>query len=197
MSGSYAKVSLRRKSFGTRGKLGLGVQCSQRPHFEVRWLALEVKANMNCVQAIFVTIFLVAILAGDVYGLAIDHPLAKRSTKQQGTLTDERGREIENQAHANHRAVINELNERFAGYKDNCFPMPKGCRCVVGEQTIRHQDDRQCKNPISTTARPFGRGTVRTTTKIPAWRVTTTKIPPWRATTTRRPTTTTTYRRGG
>lgn len=83
-----------------------------------------------------------------------NHDIVKRSSKQRGNLTEERGRQIEDRARAGHREVINELNQRFAGYKENCFPMPKGCRCQEGSEVVRHMDESRCKNPITSTYRP-------------------------------------------
>lgn len=61
--------------------------------------------------------------------------------RQRGTLSEDRGRQIEEQARRNHGAVINELKEKFKNYKENCFPMPKGCRCVEkgpkGEEIVK------------------------------------------------------------
>uniref|UniRef100_A0A915PHQ2 Uncharacterized protein n=1 Tax=Setaria digitata TaxID=48799 RepID=A0A915PHQ2_9BILA len=58
---------------------------------------------------------------------------------------------IRERAQANYRAVINELNEKFRGLKEGCFPRPKGCLCVVGKDrdgrdiTERRLKDRDCK----------------------------------------------------
>uniref|UniRef100_A0A1I8EPF3 Uncharacterized protein n=2 Tax=Wuchereria bancrofti TaxID=6293 RepID=A0A1I8EPF3_WUCBA len=58
---------------------------------------------------------------------------------------------IRERAQANYRAVINELNEKFKGLKEGCFPRPKGCLCVIGKDqdgrdiTERRMKDRDCK----------------------------------------------------
>uniref|UniRef100_A0A8R1XTV8 Uncharacterized protein n=1 Tax=Onchocerca volvulus TaxID=6282 RepID=A0A8R1XTV8_ONCVO len=58
---------------------------------------------------------------------------------------------VRERAQANYRAVINELNEKFKGLKEGCFPRPKGCLCVIGKDqdgrdiTERRMKDRDCK----------------------------------------------------
>ncbi|VDK76284.1 unnamed protein product [Litomosoides sigmodontis] len=58
---------------------------------------------------------------------------------------------VRERAQANYRAVINELNEKFKGLKEGCFPRPRGCLCVIGKDqdgrdiTERRIKDRDCK----------------------------------------------------
>ncbi|VDM98308.1 unnamed protein product [Thelazia callipaeda] len=58
---------------------------------------------------------------------------------------------VREQAQINYRAVVHELNEKFKGFKEGCYPRPKGCLCVVGkdhngrEVTERRFEDRDCK----------------------------------------------------
>jgi len=58
---------------------------------------------------------------------------------------------VREQAQANQRAVIDELNNKFKGLRDGCFPRPKGCLCVVGkdangqDKTERFLNDADCK----------------------------------------------------
>uniref|UniRef100_A0A915B6M0 Uncharacterized protein n=1 Tax=Parascaris univalens TaxID=6257 RepID=A0A915B6M0_PARUN len=58
---------------------------------------------------------------------------------------------VRERAQANYAAVVNELNEKFKGLKEGCFPRPKGCLCVIGKDkngrdiTERRMKDRDCK----------------------------------------------------
>ncbi|CAJ0572451.1 unnamed protein product, partial [Mesorhabditis spiculigera] len=58
---------------------------------------------------------------------------------------------VRERAQANYRAVVNELNEKFKGLREGCFPRPKGCLCVTGkdsngrEITKRFMKDQECK----------------------------------------------------
>ena len=58
---------------------------------------------------------------------------------------------IREKAQANYAAVINELNEKFKGLREGCYPRPKGCLCVTGkdvngrEITQRYMKDSDCK----------------------------------------------------
>jgi len=62
---------------------------------------------------------------------------------------------VREKAQANYNKVVEELNDRFRNYKENCYPRPKGCLCVIGTDsngqdiTKRIHDDRECKNPAS------------------------------------------------
>lgn len=74
--------------------------------------------------------------------------------RQRGSMTDERGQQIEEQARRNHGAVIQELKDKFRNYKENCFPMPKGCRCVErgpkGEDIVKRiHVEAECRMPQS------------------------------------------------
>uniref|UniRef100_A0A914WAE6 Uncharacterized protein n=1 Tax=Plectus sambesii TaxID=2011161 RepID=A0A914WAE6_9BILA len=57
----------------------------------------------------------------------------------------------EERARANYANVIDELNAKFRGFKENCYPRPKGCLCVVGkakngtEITDRRMKEEDCK----------------------------------------------------
>ncbi|KRX23269.1 hypothetical protein T07_11411, partial [Trichinella nelsoni] len=66
------------------------------------------------------------------------------------TLTKERGEQIEKEAHANHKKVIEEMTNRFKDLKDNCFPRPKkGCRCTQPDGRLMYYDkDEDCKIKI-------------------------------------------------
>ncbi|KAE9421763.1 hypothetical protein Angca_000702 [Angiostrongylus cantonensis] len=58
---------------------------------------------------------------------------------------------VRERAQENYRAVLNELNMKFKGLKEGCFPRPKGCLCVVGKTpegrdiTERRVKDSDCK----------------------------------------------------
>uniref|UniRef100_A0A0M3ICK0 Thyroglobulin type-1 domain-containing protein n=1 Tax=Ascaris lumbricoides TaxID=6252 RepID=A0A0M3ICK0_ASCLU len=58
---------------------------------------------------------------------------------------------VREKAQANYAAVVNELNEKFKGLKEGCFPRPKGCLCVIGKDkngrdiTERRMKDKDCK----------------------------------------------------
>ncbi|TMS38030.1 hypothetical protein L596_004845 [Steinernema carpocapsae] len=58
---------------------------------------------------------------------------------------------VREQAQRNYAAVINELNEKFKGLKENCFPRPKGCLCIIGKDkdgrdiNDRRMKDKDCK----------------------------------------------------
>ncbi|CAJ0937183.1 unnamed protein product, partial [Mesorhabditis belari] len=58
---------------------------------------------------------------------------------------------VRDQAQANYRAVVNELNEKFKGLREGCYPRPKGCLCVTGKDrsgndiTRRFMKDTECK----------------------------------------------------
>ncbi|CAI4223851.1 unnamed protein product [Auanema sp. JU1783] len=58
---------------------------------------------------------------------------------------------VRERAQANYRAVVEELNNKFKGLKEGCFPRPKGCLCVVGKTaegrdiTERRMKDADCK----------------------------------------------------
>ncbi|KAK0398463.1 hypothetical protein QR680_002598 [Steinernema hermaphroditum] len=58
---------------------------------------------------------------------------------------------VREQAQRNYAAVVNELNEKFKGLKENCFPRPKGCMCIIGkdkdgrEINERRMKDKDCK----------------------------------------------------
>jgi len=58
---------------------------------------------------------------------------------------------VREQAQRNYAAVVNELNEKFKGLKENCFPRPKGCLCIIGKDrdgrdiTDRRMKDKDCK----------------------------------------------------
>ncbi|KAM3725973.1 Thioredoxin AMT13 [Dirofilaria immitis] len=84
-----------------------------------------------------------------------DETHCKISRKNKRT-TNERSSQnvrdpVRERAQANYRAVINELNEKFKGLKEGCFPRPKGCLCVIGKDrdgrdiTERRMKDRDCK----------------------------------------------------
>ncbi|KRY23972.1 hypothetical protein T12_430 [Trichinella patagoniensis] len=66
------------------------------------------------------------------------------------TLTKERGEQIEKEAHLNHKKVIEEMNNRFKDFKENCFPRPKkGCRCTQTDgRSIQYDKDEDCKIKI-------------------------------------------------
>ncbi|CAD5219038.1 unnamed protein product [Bursaphelenchus okinawaensis] len=46
---------------------------------------------------------------------------------------------VREKAQANYQAVVNELKEKFRGLKEGCYPRPKGCLCVVGNDKDGHQ----------------------------------------------------------
>ena len=58
---------------------------------------------------------------------------------------------IREKAQKNYAAVIQELNDKFRGLKEGCYPRPKGCLCVIGknaegrEITERRFKDIDCK----------------------------------------------------
>ncbi|VDM56207.1 unnamed protein product, partial [Angiostrongylus costaricensis] len=58
---------------------------------------------------------------------------------------------VRERAQENYRAVLNELNMKFKGLKEGCFPRPKGCLCVIGKTaegrdiTERRMKDSDCK----------------------------------------------------
>ncbi|VDD90670.1 unnamed protein product [Enterobius vermicularis] len=58
---------------------------------------------------------------------------------------------VAEKAKANYRKVVDELNEKFKGLKEGCFPRPKGCLCVIGKDrdgrdiTERRMKDEDCK----------------------------------------------------
>uniref|UniRef100_A0A0N5CGY1 Uncharacterized protein n=1 Tax=Strongyloides papillosus TaxID=174720 RepID=A0A0N5CGY1_STREA len=58
---------------------------------------------------------------------------------------------VTEQAKANYAKVIQELKTKFAGLKENCFPRPKGCMCIVGKDSLGHEitqkrwTDAECK----------------------------------------------------
>jgi len=58
---------------------------------------------------------------------------------------------VREKAQQNYQAVLNELNEKFKGLKEGCYPRPKGCLCVIGKDangrdlTERRMKDSDCK----------------------------------------------------
>ncbi|EFO18670.2 hypothetical protein LOAG_09824 [Loa loa] len=84
-----------------------------------------------------------------------DGALCKSLQKSKRTVNERPSQNIRDpvreRAQANYRAVINELNEKFKGLKEGCFPRPKGCLCVIGKDrngrdiTERREKDRDCK----------------------------------------------------
>jgi len=109
------------------------------------------------------------------------------------TASPEKQQQQIEKTQAGHREVINELNERFSGYREGCFPKPRGCSCTEGGRDVRYMTDAECKGPIATTRRPGAHGSVTPARPGANRQVTTTKyVPSWRTTTMR----TTTARRG-
>uniref|UniRef100_A0AC35U7A8 Thyroglobulin type-1 domain-containing protein n=1 Tax=Rhabditophanes sp. KR3021 TaxID=114890 RepID=A0AC35U7A8_9BILA len=41
-------------------------------------------------------------------------------------------------AQANYAKVVEELNNKFKGLRENCYPRPKGCMCIVGKDSLGH-----------------------------------------------------------
>uniref|UniRef100_A0A0N5A3H6 Uncharacterized protein n=1 Tax=Parastrongyloides trichosuri TaxID=131310 RepID=A0A0N5A3H6_PARTI len=54
-------------------------------------------------------------------------------------------------AKANYGKVVQELKAKFKGLRENCFPRPKGCMCIVGKDSLGHEinekrwTDAECK----------------------------------------------------
>jgi len=71
----------------------------------------------------------------------------KALTRKRRDTTDP----IREQAQKNYAAVLDELNNKFKGLKEGCYPRPKGCLCVIGKDsegrdiTDRRKNDADCK----------------------------------------------------
>lgn len=77
---------------------------------------------------------------------------SKRATARATSAPSQNVRDpVREKAQQNYRAVIDELNEKFKGLREGCFPRPKGCLCVVGKDrdgrdiTERRMKDADCK----------------------------------------------------
>jgi len=84
---------------------------------------------------------------------------AGQQTQQNVRTNNSTNKTVDDKYRGNYQAVIDQLNQRFSGYKENCFPLPKGrCRCVTKAKngsevvTVYPDENVSCKTVLTTPA---------------------------------------------